>query len=211
MCSYVLPIPTLHVRKYMYVRKRPLHCQHVGLPTTRRCSLMSSVHDVRSFVRSFVRGRPGELGGIFISSAALAVNPGRSSPRSCYLHNHRNDSIEEAPLALPARLAPFFRSAYVNNDKVQLYCLCQCSTAIRWCKCNQSCNISLHERSIGIRIQDSGLYWPFMRGTRRRRKRKRHNAKITRTRKITASRRNALFGMLWGWRHRMLGVEGWNG
>ena len=78
MCSYVLPIPTLHVRKYMYVRKRPLHCQHVGLPTTRRCSLMSSVHDVRSFVRSFVRGRPGELGGIFISSAALAVNPGRA-------------------------------------------------------------------------------------------------------------------------------------
>ena len=142
--------------------------------------------------------------------AALAVNLGRSSPRS-NLRKRRNDSIEEAPLAFPARLAPFFRSAYVNNDKVQLYCLCQCSTAIRWCKCNQSCNISLHDRSVGIRIQDSGLYWPFMRGTRRRRKRKRHNAKITRTRKITASRRNALFGMLWGWRHRMLGVEGWNG
>ena len=62
---------------------------------------------VRCFVRSFVRGRPGELGGIFISSAALAVNPGRSSPRSCYLHNHRNDNIEEAPLALPARRTLF--------------------------------------------------------------------------------------------------------
>ena len=75
MCSYVLPIPTLHVRKDMYVRKRPLHCQHVRRDA---CSLMSSLHDVRSFVRSFVRGRPGELGGIFISSAALAVNPERA-------------------------------------------------------------------------------------------------------------------------------------
>ena len=164
---------------------------------------------VRSFVRSFAGDR--ESLAAYSSVRQLSQSTRDAARRARAICTIIETIISKKHLLHCRHVAPFFRSAYVNNDKVQLYCLCQCSTAIRWCKCNQSCNISLHERSIGIRIQDSGLYWPFMRGTRRRRKRKRHNAKITRTRKITASRRNALFGMLWGWRHRMLGVEGWNG